>query len=133
MSRQDRLRVVALLVGAVLVAVVLGLFASQACPVSTDANPCESATVNQAVVVGLAAVCVGMAVTAFAWLAEFRRRRIAYLGSWTRAGRRGALAAAVVAALAGLRLGDALNILSALVVIGLAAAAEWAIGRADQK
>ena len=133
MSRQDRLRVIALLVGAVLAAVVLGLFASQACPYPTASNPCEATTFNRVMVVGLAAISVGLAVAGFAWLAEFRRRRIAYHGSWARAGRRSALSAAAVAALAGLRLGDALSLLSVLVVISLAVAAEWAIGRADRR
>lgn len=123
---------VLMLVGAVIAGVALGLFASQACPMPTAADPCEASTLNRTVVVGLAAISVGLAVTAFAWLAEFRRRRIAYVGSWTRAGRRGALAAAAVAALAGLRLGGALNLLSAIVVIGLVVAAEWGMGRGER-
>ena len=46
-----------------------------------------------------------------------------------RALRRGALAAFTVAALAGLRLVDALSAFSALVVIAVAVAAEWLASR----
>jgi hypothetical protein len=72
-------------------------------------------------------------VTPFAFLAEFvARRRIVFRGAWARAARRGLLAAAVVAALAGLRLGGALSVPGALFLLTLAALAEWfAIRRVD--
>ena len=69
-------------------------------------------------------------MTGTAFLIDFAvHRRIVYLGAWARALRRGALAAFTVAALAGLRLVDALSAFSALVVIAVAVAAEWLASR----
>jgi hypothetical protein len=84
-------------------------------------------------VVTLAAATAGLAVMPFALLAEFAvRRRIIYRGAWGRAARRGALVAAIVAAVAGLRLGGAMSVPAALFVISLAAAVEWfAVRRFD--
>ena len=59
-------------------------------------------------------------------------RRIAYLGAWGRALRRGLLIGLAVAAVAALRSFDALTVFSAIVVIGIAVALEWlAIRRLD--
>lgn len=133
MNGRDRAWVAVLLASAVLAALLVVVVASQACPGSTATNPCPEAPVNRAIVIGLAASSVGLVVTALAWLAAFRRRRIAYRGSWAVAIRRGILAGSIVAALAGLRLGDALNALSVVVVIAVAAAIEWAFLRAERQ
>ena len=130
-SSRDRLWVAALLAGAVLAACGLVAFANVACPGPTVSAPCEQALVNRAVVIVLAALTIGLAVTAIAWLATFRRRRIAYRGAWATAIRRGLLAAAACALLAGLRMGDALNALSVAVVLGAGVATDWAVGRSD--
>ena len=59
------------------------------------------------------------------------RRRIVYRGAWSRAARRGVLAALIVAALAGLRLGGALSVPVALFVLLLAGVLEWFFVRND--
>lgn len=81
----------------------------------------------------LVGATVGLAVTPFAFLAEFAaRRRIEYRGSWGRALRRGLLAGLAVATIAGLRVGGALNVPSALFVVVMVGLVEWvAIRRFD--
>ena len=125
--------VAALVLLAVLAGVVLVAFAGHACSSDTPASPCPDAGANRAVVVLLAAAATGLIVTPFALLAEFGvRRRILYRGAWTRAARRGVLASATIAALAGLRLGGALSVPVGLFVVTLAAALEWlAVRRFD--
>ena len=126
MTGRSRIVVAGLVLLAVLGAVVLIAFAGNACAGDLPGRPCPEAGTNRAVVVALAAVTAGLAVTAFALLAEFTvRRRIIYRGAWGRAARRGVLVAAVIAAIAGLRLGGALSVPVALFVISLAAALEW--------
>jgi hypothetical protein len=125
--------IAALVLLAVLGVVVLVAFAGSACPAQTDAQPCPDAATNRALVVVLAATSTALAVVPFALLAEFAvRRRIVYRGAWGRATRRGLLAAAAIAALAGLRLGGALSVPTALFVVTLTAVVEWfAIRRFD--
>lgn len=126
MTGRTRIAVAALMLLAVLGAVVLVAFAGNACAGDLPGQPCPNAGTNRVMVVGLAAATVGVAVTPFAVLAEFAvRRRILYRGAWGRATRRGLLVAAVVAAIAGLRLGGALSVPVALFVVSLAAAGEW--------
>ena len=133
MTGRSRLLVAALVLFAVLSAVVLVAFAGNACAGDLLSQPCPEAGMNRAIVVALAAGTAGLAVMPFALLAEFAvRRRIIYRGAWGRAARRGALVAAVIAAVAGLRLGGALSVPVALFVISLAAAVEWvAVRRFD--
>ena len=115
---------------AILAVLVLVVFAGNACPSQTASNPCPQAGMNRIVVVGLAALAVTLTITPFAFLAEFViRRRIAYRGGWFRAARRGVLSGAVVAALAALRIGGALNVPVAIFVVLLAALVEWFAAR----
>ncbi len=126
MTGRSRVVLAALMLLAVLGVVVLVAFAGNSCAGDLPGRPCPAAGTNRAVVVALAAVTAGLAVVPFALLAEFTvRRRIIYRGAWGRAARRGALVAAVVAAIAGLRLGGALSVPVALFVMSLAAALEW--------
>jgi hypothetical protein len=113
--------------------VALVAFAASACPARLPGQPCPEAGTNRAVVVGLAAVSGGLLACAFAFLGEFAlRRRIVYRGAWSRAVRRGLLVAVIVAAVAGLRLGNAFTPASAGLVLLLAAALEWsAVRRLD--
>ena len=133
MNGRTRLVVSGLALLAILAAVILLAFAGNACPTDTPAQPCPDAGTNRIAVVVLAAASVGLLVTPFAFLSEFvARRRIVFRGAWPRAARRGLLAAAVVTALAGLRLGGALSVPGALFLLTLAALAEWfAIRRVD--
>jgi hypothetical protein len=133
MTGRSRLAVATLVLLAVLGAVVLVAFAGNVCAGDLPGRPCPEAGTNRVIVVTLAALTAGLAVTPFALLAEFAlRRRIVYRGAWGRAARRGALVAATIAALAGLRLGGALSVPVALFVISLAAALEWvAVRRFD--
>lgn len=133
MSDRSRLAVAGLAAAAALVGLTLVVFAAVACPTETASQPCPAAGTNRIVVVGLAALTTGLLMTPFAFLAEFvGRRRIVYRGAWGRAARRGLLVAAVVAALAGLRLGGALSVAGGLFVLTLAAAVEWfAVRRVD--
>lgn len=133
MTGRSRLAVATLVLLAVLGGVVLVAFAGNACATDTAAQPCPDAAANRAVVVSLAAATAGLAVAPFALLAEFGvRRRIVYRGAWGRAARRGLLAAAVIAALAGLRLGGALSVPAALFAVTLAVIVEWhAVRRFD--
>jgi hypothetical protein len=132
MSGRHRAIVAALFLGGILALVVLVAFAGNACPVETVQQPCPDATRNLVIGVGLASAAVGLLVAPFAFLGEFvARRRIVYRGAWARAARRGLLAGLVVAALAGLRLGGALGVATALFVLILACVAEWFAARAD--
>jgi hypothetical protein len=133
MTGRSRLAVAALVLVAVLGAVVLVAFAGNACAGDLPGRPCPEAGMNRAIVVGLAAVTAGTVVMPFALLAEFAvRRRIIFRGAWGRAARRGVLVAAIIAVIAGLRLGGALSVPVALFVISLAAAVEWvAVRRFD--
>lgn len=132
MSGRHRTIVAGLFLGGILALALLVAFAGNACPVETERQPCPDATRNLVMGIGLAAVAVGLLVTPFAFLAEFvARRRIVYRGAWARAARRGLLAGLVVAILAGLRLGGALNVPTALFVMLLAGAAEWFAARTD--
>jgi hypothetical protein len=134
LSRGTRLVVAALALLALLTGATLVLFASNACPVETAAQPCPGAGTNRTIVIGLAALASGLLVAPFAFLAEFvLRRRIVYRGAWGRAARRGALVGVVIAVLGGLRLGSALSVPTAIFVFLLAAAGEWfAVRRLDQ-
>lgn len=132
MSGRHRTIVAGLFLGGILALALLVAFAGNACPVETERQPCPDATRNLVIGIGLAAVAVGLLVTPFAFLAEFvARRRIVYRGAWARAARRGLLAGLVVAILAGLRLGGALNVPTALFVMLLAGVAEWFAARTD--
>lgn len=133
MTGRQRLLVLGLVLGAVLCAVLLVAFASISCPSTAPGQPCPGAAFNRVLVVGLAAAAAGLLVVPFAFLAEFLlRRRIVYRGAWLRAGRRGLLVAAVVAALAALRLGSAFSVPVAIFVVILGAIVEWlAIRRFD--
>jgi hypothetical protein len=113
--------------------VILFAFAGHACPTDTPERPCPESGTNRIVVVVLAAAAAGLLVTPFAFLAAFvARRRIVFRGAWARAARRGLLSSALVAAFAGLRLGDALSVPGALFLLTLVALAEWfAIRRID--
>jgi hypothetical protein len=132
MSGRHRAIVAALFLLGILAVVILVAFAGNACPVETDQQPCPDATRNVIIGIGLAALTVGLVVTPFAFLGEFvARSRIVYRGAWARAARRGLLAGVIVAALAGLRLGGALSVPTALFVLILAGVAEWFAARMD--
>jgi hypothetical protein len=133
MSGRHRTIVVGLILLSVLTALLLVVFASGACPVDTDLQPCPEAPRNVVLVIGLAATAVALLVTPFAFLGEvIARRRIVYRGAWSRAARRGVLVALVLATLAGLRLGDALSVPIAIFIVILAGVAEWFAARRDQ-
>ena len=132
MSGSHRVVVLGLILSGVLAALLLVAFAANACPVETVAQPCPGAPRNVVIVIGLAAVTAGLLVAPFAFLGEvLARRRIVYRGAWGRAGRRGTLAARVVAAMAGLKLADALSVPVAIFVLVLAAVTEWFFTRND--
>lgn len=126
----SRLAVLGLLLGAALAAAALLAFASGSCATDQPGRPCPEAGLNRAVVVALAGGVTALVVAPFAFLAEFAaRRRIEYRGSWGRGLRRGLLAGLVVAALAGLRVGDALSVAATLFVLILAGLVEWSAVR----
>jgi len=132
MSGRNRTVVAGLILLGVLSAVLLIAFAGSACPVETDLQACPDAARNIVIGVVLASAAVGLLVAPFAFMGEvLARRRIVYRGAWGRAARRGILAGLVVAALAGLRLGSALNVPTALFVLVLAGVTEWYFGRND--
>jgi hypothetical protein len=132
MSGRHRTIVASLFLLGVFALVVVVAFAGNACPVETEAQPCPDATRNLVVGIGLAAIAVAALIAPFAFLGEFvARGRIVYRGAWARAARRGLLAGLVVAALAGLRLGGALSVATALFVLILAGVAEWFAARTD--
>jgi hypothetical protein len=133
MSGRNRAIVVGLILLGALTVMVLLVFASGACPVDTELQPCAEAPRNVVIVIGLAAIAAGLLVTPFAFLGEvIARRRIVYRGAWSRAARRGVLVGLVIATLAGLRLGDALSVPIAIFVVILAGVAEWFAARRDQ-
>jgi MFS family permease len=132
MSGTHRVAVIGLILSAVLAAMLLVVFAANACPVETATQPCPGAPRNVVIVVGLGAVAGGLLVTPFAFLGEvLARRRIVYRGAWGRAARRGVLVGLVIAALAGLRLGGALSVPIAIFIVILAGVAEWFAARRD--
>jgi prenyltransferase beta subunit len=125
-TTRDRVLVAVLLLGALLAAVAVVATASQLCPGPTPNDPCPDADRNRILVLALAATAVFGLMAGLAFVADYAtHQRIVYRGAWGRATRRGILAGLVLAAVAGLRLVDALNVFSALVVIVVAGAAEW--------
>jgi hypothetical protein len=117
-SWRQRAAVVALILAALLVGGALVAFAAAACPVDTPEQPCPEYARNRAIVVALAVATTALAVTPFAFLADFVvKRRIVYRGAWWRAARRGALAGLMVAALAGLRLGEVMSVPVVIFVV----------------
>jgi O-antigen ligase len=132
MSGRHRLAVAALILLGLLAGLLLVVFAGNACPAETESQQCPDATRNLLIGIGLAALTVGFVVTPFAFMGEVvARRRIVYRGAWGRAARRGILAGVVVVALAGLRLGGALNVPIGLFVLILAGVIEWFFVRND--
>ncbi|MFN2483340.1 MAG: hypothetical protein ABR509_00180 [Candidatus Limnocylindria bacterium] len=132
MTPHHRADVGALLTAGLLTAVLLVVFAARSCPGPSGDDVCAGAGVNRMAVVALACAAIGLVITPFAFLAEYAaRRRIVYRGSWARAARRGALAAAIVAVLAGLRLGGALSPPLALAIVLVPIAAEVYMTRID--
>jgi hypothetical protein len=125
-SARHRLVALGLVVLGLLGGVALVAFAARACPGELPGQLCPEMTINRVVVVSLAGLSVGLLVTPLLFLAEFlMSRRIAYRGAWGRAVRRGLLAAGIVVALAGLKLGGALSVAGAIFVVVLAALVEW--------
>lgn len=132
MTGGQRATVAGLLLLGVLALVSLVIFASAACPVATEAQPCPDATRNLVIGVSLASVSATLIVTPFSFLGEFvARRRIVYRGAWWRAGRRGVLVGLVLAILAGLRLAGALSVPVALFALLLGGVLEWFLARRD--
>ena len=133
MNRRDQVALVLLVLAGVAAGIAVVALASQLCPGPSPGDPCPEAGRNQALVIGLAGLAVFLLLTPVAFVLEYAlQRRIAYIGAWSRAARRGALAAVALAAIAGLRVLDGLNPFSAAVVVGMAVAAEWlAIRRLD--
>jgi hypothetical protein len=132
-TARDRVLVAVLLVGGVMAGVAVVALAANLCPGPTPNDPCPGASRNQAIVVGTAALALALMTTGLAFVGEYLlRNRIAYLGAWGRAARRGGLVGIALAAVAGLRLVDALTIFSAAVVIAVVVAIEWlAVRRLD--
>jgi hypothetical protein len=129
-SRRDRILTAALLLGGTAALIGVVMAAGQLCPAPTAGDPCLEADRNRLIVLGLAAGGVFALMTGAAFAVDFlAHRRIVYLGSWARAVRRGGLTALTLAALAGLRLADALTGFSAIVVVALALAVEWLASR----
>lgn len=132
MTGRHRAVVSGLILLGVLAGMLLVVFAAANCPAELPGQPCPQAPRNVVVVVGLAATSVALAVTPFAFLGEVvARRRIVYRGAWARAARRGVLTGLVIAALAGLRLGEALNVPVAIFVVILAVVVEWFAARRE--
>jgi uncharacterized integral membrane protein len=133
MSGRNRTVVAGLILLGVLAVVLLVAFAANACPVETEFQPCPGAARNLGVGIALTSAAVGLLVAPFAFMGEvLARRRIVYRGAWGRAARRGIIAGLVVAALAGLRLGGALGVPTALFVFVLAGVIEWYFVRNDR-
>jgi hypothetical protein len=132
-GRRSRLAIATLFLLAIATGLALVLFAQGSCATDLPAQPCSAAGTNRVVVVSLIGLTVCFTVAPFAFLAEFAaRRRIVYRGAWGRALRRGLLAGLAIAALAGLRVGGALNVPAALFVVVMAGLVEWlAIRRFD--
>ena len=133
MSGRHRLGVAFLILAGILAVVILVAVAARACPAETATQPCPDAARNRVLVVLLASVSGALLVTPFAFLGEVvARRRIVYRGAWSRASRRGALTALVIAALAGLRMGGALSVPVGIFVIILAGVVEWLVARRER-
>jgi hypothetical protein len=130
---RDRGLLAVLLIGGGAAGVAVVILAANLCPGPTPTDPCPDAARNQALVVGTAAAALGLITTSLAFAAEYLvRNRIVYQGAWTRAVRRGALVGLAMAAVAGLRLVEALTVFSAAVVIAVVVAIEWlAVRRLD--
>lgn len=127
---RHRTIVAGLVLLAVLAGLILVVFAANTCPTESASNPCSDAGLHRIVVIALAALTLTLLVTPFAFLAEYlARRRIAYRGAWARAARRGLLCGAIVAALAGLRIGSALTVPVAIFLVLLAVLVEWFVAR----
>ena len=132
MSGRNRTTVASLILLGVLGIVLLVAFASANCPGEAPAQPCPQAPRNLVIAVGLASTSTSLLVTPFAFLGEvLARRRIVYRGAWSRAARRGVLVGLALAAMAGLRLGGALNVPTAIFIVILAGVAEWLLARRD--
>ena len=132
MSRGHRADVAALLVAGVLATTLLIVFAARSCPGPSGDDVCPAAAFNRIAVVALTSTSVALLVAPFSFLAEYAaRRRIVYRGAWARAARRGFLAGAIVAVLAGLRLGGALSAPLVAAIILLPIAAEAYMTRTD--
>ncbi len=132
MSGRHRTIVGGLILLGLLSFALLVAFAARSCPVETLSQPCPQAARNVVVVVLLAAIGTAALVAPFAFLGEvLARRRIVYLGAWSRAGRRGVLAGLVVATLGGLRLAGVLSVEIAIFMLIVAVAAEWLFSRRD--
>lgn len=133
MTVRDRGLLAVLLIGGGAAGVAVVILAANLCPGPTPTDPCPDAARNQALVVGTAAAALGLITTSLAFAAEYLvRNRIVYQGAWTRAVRRGALVGLAMAAVAGLRLVEALTVFSAAVVIAVVVAIEWlAVRRLD--
>jgi hypothetical protein len=130
---RDRVLVAVLLLGGAAAAVGVVVLAANLCPGPTPTDPCPDATRNQAIVVGSAALALALVTSGLAFVAEYLvRNRIVYRGAWARAARRGGLVGVALAAVAGLRLVDALTVFSAAVVVAVVVAIEWlAVRRLD--
>jgi hypothetical protein len=130
---RDRVLVAVLLLAGAAAAVGVVVLAANLCPGPTPTDPCPDATRNQAIVVGSAALALALVTSGLAFVAEYLvRNRIVYRGAWLRAARRGGLVGVALAAVAGLRLVDALTVFSAGVVIAVVVAIEWlAVRRLD--
>jgi hypothetical protein len=130
---RDRVLVAVLLVVGVVTAVAVVALAANLCPGPTPTDPCPDASRNQAIVVGTAALAIAVVMTGLAFVGDYLvRNRIVYRGAWARAARRGLLTGVARAAVAGLRLLDALTVFSAAVVIIVVVAIEWlAVRRLD--
>jgi hypothetical protein len=127
---RDRVLVAVLLLVGVAAGVAVVVLAANLCPGPTADDPCADADRNRALVVGTAAVAVSSLMTGLAFIADYLvHNRIVYLGAWPRAVRRGLLVGVALAAIAGLRLVDALNPFSGAVVVAVAVAVEWFAAR----
>lgn len=133
MNRRDKVALILLVLGGLAAGVAVVALASQLCPGPTPTDPCPDAERNRLLVVGVAGAGIVLFVTPVLYVLDYAlHRRIAYLGAWARALRRGLLIGLAVAAVAALRSFDALTVFSAVVVIGIAVALEWiAIRRLD--
>lgn len=117
MEARDRLTNLALFAAAALVWILVGVVVS-----TRDPRVDSGAGYVGAVLIGLA---VGLTAMPLFWLSVFaRHRRIAYRGDWTRAIRRGAWVAVVVAVLVVLRLQGLFEPAIALFILAMVVVAE---------
>jgi hypothetical protein len=129
-TARDRVLVAVLVLAGVAAVVGVVALAANLCPGPTATDPCADAARNRGLVVGTAAVAVALVMTAIAFVADYATHdRIVYRGAWPRALRRGLLAGTTLAAVAGLRLVEALTIFSAAVVVAVVVAIEWFASR----